>query len=179
MTPEQTRLLAESFSKLEGRLPELGAAVYAKLFEIAPDARPMFKGNMDEQNAKLAKVFAEFVRVQTRSKHFLPVTQQGGEAVIPGVGELGSRHEQTYKVEPRHYAAMREALLNALHSLLGESFNEDIAVAWGEAFTMLSTAMQTRAGQNVEGQAFARLLGERAQDGGGPEAIADRLFGKD
>ncbi len=44
MTPEQTRILAESFKKVEGRLPELGRAVYAKLFEISPESRPLFKG---------------------------------------------------------------------------------------------------------------------------------------
>ena len=40
MTPKQTRVLAESFKKLENRLPELGAAVYAKLFELSPESRP-------------------------------------------------------------------------------------------------------------------------------------------
>jgi hypothetical protein len=55
MTPEQTRLLAETFAKLENRLPELAAAIYEKLFEISPESRPLFKGSMDQQNAKLAR----------------------------------------------------------------------------------------------------------------------------
>ncbi len=176
MTPAQTRLLAETFAKLENRLPELGAAVYEKLFEISPDSRPLFKGNMDEQNAKLAKVFAEFVRVKSRSKHFLPVTQQGGEAVIPGVGPLGSRHEQSYGVEARHYSFMRTALLHALERLLGKDYNEEVAAAWGETFDMLAEAMQKHAGQNPEAQAFARLFGGRTGEAGAAETLADRFF---
>ena len=51
-----------------------------------PNSRRLFKGDMEEQKLKLARVFAEFIRVKTRSQHFLPVTKKGGEAVIPGVG---------------------------------------------------------------------------------------------
>ena len=44
MTPEQAKLVADSFSELEDRLPELGAAVYDRLFYVAPETRSMFKG---------------------------------------------------------------------------------------------------------------------------------------
>ena len=39
MTPEQAKLVADSFSQLERRLPELGAAVYERLFYIAPETQ--------------------------------------------------------------------------------------------------------------------------------------------
>ncbi len=177
MTPEQTRVLAESFRKLESRLPELGAAVYAKLFEISPESRPLFKGNMDEQHAKLAKVFAEFVRVKTRSQHFLPVTKSGGEAVIPGVGPLGGRHETSYGVQAQHYRHMREALLHALERMLGKDFNENVAVAWAETFDMLSEAMQKHAGGNPEADAFARIFSGKSGGNAVNEVTAERYFG--
>ncbi len=47
MTPEQARLLAESFSKLESRLYDLGSLVHQKLFEISPQLRHLFKGDME------------------------------------------------------------------------------------------------------------------------------------
>jgi hemoglobin-like flavoprotein len=161
MTPEQTRLLAESFSKLENRLYDLGSLVYQKLFEIDPNARRLFKGDMEEQKLKLARVFAEFIRVKTRSQHFLPVTKKGGEAIIPGVGALGERHETNYGVGYKHYIHMREALIYAISTLLGSEYNEEIGRAWTETFDMLAEAMQKHAGENPEAAAFARLFHNR------------------
>ncbi len=179
MTPEQTRALGDSFKKLEGRLPELGAAVYAKLFEISPESRPLFKGNMEEQHAKLAKVFAEFIRVKTRSQHFLPVTKCGGEAVIPGVGPLGDRHETKYGVQAQHYRYMREALLHALAKMLGNDFNEKVAAAWAETFDMLAEAMQKHAGGNPEAEAFARIFSGKSASNAVNEVSAERYFGSE
>jgi hemoglobin-like flavoprotein len=174
MTPEQTRLLAESFSKLENRLYDLGSLVYQKLFEIDPNSRRLFKGDMEEQKLKLARVFAEFIRVKTRSQHFLPVTKKGGEAVIPGVGALGERHEANYGVGCKHYLYMREALIYAISTLLGSQYNEDIGRAWTETFDMLSEAMQKHAGQNPEAVAFARLFQGRMPEGDArPQGAAD------
>lgn len=177
MTPEQTRLLAESFSKLENRLYDLGSLVYQKLFEIDPNSRRLFKGDMEQQKLKLARVFAEFIRVKTRSQHFLPVTKKGGEAVIPGVGSLGERHEVDYGVGCKHYLYMREALLYAIKTLLGREYNEEVGRAWGETFDMLADAMQKHAGGNPEAVAFARLFHRRGPEPDAPEqASADSFF---
>jgi hemerythrin len=166
MTPEQTRLLAESFSKLENRLYDLGSLIFQKLFEISPESRSLFKGDMEEQKLKLTRVFAEFVRRRTRSHHFLPVTGKGGEVIIPGIGALGARHELNYGVRPKHYAYMREALLYAVSTLLGSEYNEETGRAWGETFDLLAGAMQKQAGQNAEAVAFARLFHQK----GAPQA---------
>ena len=178
MTPEQTRLLAESFGKLENRLYDLGSLVYQKLFELHPESRRLFRGDMEEQKLKLARVFAEFVRVKTRSQHFLPVTKKGGEAVIPGVGALGTRHEENYGVGCRHYAYMREALLYAISTLLGREYNDEIGRAWSETFDMLAEAMQKHAGGNPEAVAFARLFHRRGPETAVPQqqASADGYF---
>ena len=132
---------------------------------------------MEEQNAKLAMVFAEFIRVKTRSQHFLPVTKHGGEAVIPGVGLLGSRHEESYGVKPKHYACMREALLHAITRLLGNDFNDGVAEAWGETFDMLAEAMQKHAGGHPEAEAFARIFSGKSQGIETNEPTAERYFG--
>jgi hemoglobin-like flavoprotein len=176
MTPEQTRLLAESFSKLENRLYDLGSLVYQKLFEIDPNSRRLFKGDMEEQKLKLARVFAEFIRVKTRSQHFLPVTKKGGEAVIPGVGSLGERHDADYGVGCKHYIYMREALLYAISTLLGSEYNDEIGQAWAETFDMLAEAMQKNVGGNPEAVAFARLFHRRPSEPSVPQPSADSYF---
>lgn len=158
MTPEQTRLLARSFSKLENRLYDLASLVHLRLFEISPESRRLFKGDLEEQKMKLARVFAEFVRIQTRSHHFMPVTGKGGEAIIPGIGALGARHELNYGVRPEHYGYMREALLYAVRALLGRDYTPEIGQAWTEAYDMLAGAMQKQAGENPGAMAYARIF---------------------
>jgi len=161
MTPEQARLLAQSFSKLENRLYDLGSLVFQRLFELSPETRRLFKGDMEEQKLKMARVFAEFIRLKTRSHHFLPVTGKGGEVIIPGIGSLGARHEIVYGARPEHFGYMREALLYAIKTLLGKDYNGEIGLAWSETFDMLAGAMHKHAGENPGGVAFARLFYER------------------
>jgi hemerythrin len=175
MTPEQTRLLVKSFSKLENRLYDLGSLVHLKLFEISPESRLLFKGDMEEQKLKMMRVFAEFVRIRTRSHHFLPVTGKGGEVILPGIGALGARHEINYGVGPEHYGYMREALLYAIKTLLGKDYTDEIGQAWSEAFDMLADAMQKQAGENSGAVAYARLFYPKDGKAGSLMEWSDKL----
>lgn len=175
MTPEQSRLLARSFSKLEGRLYELGSLVHRRLFEISPESRLLFKGDLEEQKLKMTRVFAEFVRIRTRSHHFLPVTGKGGEMIIPGVGALGARHEINYGVRPEHYGYMREALLYAIKTLLGQDYTDEVGQVWSEAFDTLADAMQQQAGENTGAVAYARLFYPKDSTAGSLIEWSDKL----
>lgn len=158
MTPEQTQLLARSFAKLESRLYDMFTLVHLKLFELCPEARRLFKGDLEEQKAKMARVFTQFVRIRTRSHHFMPVTGNGGETIIPGIGALGARHELEYGVRPEHFRYMREAMLYAIRAALGKDYTAEIGEVWGEAFDMLADAMQKQAGENPGAMAYARIF---------------------
>jgi hemoglobin-like flavoprotein len=141
MTPEQARIVADSFSHLESRLPELGAAVYERIFAAAPETRAMFKGDMSDQHKKLVNVIIEFVKLRRRSQHFLPVTGTAGSAVVPGINRLRTGHNSA-GVKSEHYALMRWAILNSLADILGERFDNRAADAWGAAFDMLAETLQ-------------------------------------
>jgi nitric oxide dioxygenase len=141
MTPNQTKLVAESFNQLESRMSELGAEVYSRLFKTAPELRALFTGDMAAQHGKLVRVFDEFVKLRKRSQHFLPATDRGGQAVVPGIDRLRSGHRAT-GVQSEHYAMMRAAILDSLASMLGDKFDSATAEAWGAAFDMLAEAMQ-------------------------------------
>ncbi len=175
MTPQQARLLAESFSKIEGRLHELGSLVHRRLFELSPESRRLFKGDMHEQAQKMAHVFADLARRQRRSQHFMPVTGKAGEVIIPGIGSLGARHEINYGVRSKHYAAMREALLYGIKSLLGSDYNDEIGQVWSEAFGMLANAMQKDAGDDREAVAYLKLS-HRSEEASAPLVLwSDKL----
>jgi hemoglobin-like flavoprotein len=166
MTPQQTKLVAQSFESIKPRLPEIGAMLYAKLFEIAPDARALFKGDMKDQEKKLMLLFSEFVRVRTRSQHFLPVTGDRGQAVIPGIGALHQRHVG-YGVQNQHYGQMREAMMWALTQALQNDFPPDVLEAWSAMFDMMAKSLrETTSGDDPSpAAALGARLGGNASDG--------------
>lgn len=178
MTPHQARLVADSFARLESRLPELGAAVYDRLFHMAPETRAMFKGDMARQHQKLVAVLVEFVKLRRRSQHFLPVTDHGSEAVVPGVRHLRSCHVAN-GVKGEHYALMRRAILNSVAAMLGGEFDETAAEAWAAAFDMLAETIQKPDSATAEevkllSSMFARRFpDENAAGGNGAPSIDD------
>ncbi len=181
MTPEQAKLVADSFTQLEARLPELGAAAYSALFNIAPETRAMFKGDMASQHNKLVNVLVEFVKLRRRSQHFLPATAHGGEAVVPGIDRLRSGH-RVAGVQPQHYGLMRQSILNSVGAMLGDKFGERAAEAWGAAFDTLAETMQKPESATPEeikllSSMFGRKLeNTSSSDAGG--ATLDEFFEK-
>jgi nitric oxide dioxygenase len=141
MTPQQTKLVADSFERIKSRLPQIGAMLYARLFEIAPDARALFKDDMKAQEAKLMEIFSEFARAHSRSRHFLPVTESSGHAIVPGIGPLYHRHV-AYGVREEHYAKMREAMMWALSETLKDDFPPEVMQAWNAMFDMLAKSLR-------------------------------------
>jgi hemoglobin-like flavoprotein len=184
MTPEQARIVADSFSHLESRLPELGAAVYDRIFAAAPETRAMFKGNMSEQHKKLVNVIVEFVKLRRRSQHFLPVTGTAGSAVVPGLNRLRSGHTAA-GVKCEHYGLMRRAILNSLAAMLGDRFDGKVAEAWGAAFDMLAETMQKpESATPEEAKLLSSMFGRKFEaakvnePGGKAGSSAEDFFGR-
>jgi hemerythrin len=157
MTSNQTRILSESYPKIERRIHELGSLIHWRLLEICPECRHLFKNDMEEQVRKMARAFAEFARRDRRLHPFMPVTGNTGEIIIPGIGSLGARHEIDYGVRPKHYAYMHEAMLFAIQTLFAKDYTHQIGHAWSDAFRMISGAMQNQAGDDREAVAYLKL----------------------
>jgi hemoglobin-like flavoprotein len=142
MTPSQIRLLQRSFVNIEPIASEVSAKFYEKFFNLAPETRPMFREDMSYQYAKFMGIIAELVNLHLRSLISLPVTSQGnGEAVMPGVRELGRRHTG-FGVKPEQFAIMRVALMDTLAETLGEHFSPVVREAWEEAYDVLAKVMK-------------------------------------
>lgn len=129
MTPRQIDLVQESWDKIAPIADTAARLFYRRLFEIAPEVRPLFKTSMSEQGDKLLKTLAIAV---------------GGlkqlDTIAPAVEELGRRHTQ-YGAEPPHYDAVGDALLWALEQGLGADFTEEVREAWSEAYLLLAGVM--------------------------------------
>ena len=99
MTPEQVKLVQTSFEKVAPIAPQAADIFYDRLFEIAPEVKPLFLDDMSEQKAKLMSMLATAVT----SLHEV-------EKIIPAVEDLGRRHVK-YGVKAEHYQPVGEALI--------------------------------------------------------------------
>jgi nitric oxide dioxygenase len=129
MTPREITLIQDSFRQVLPNLDSAATLFYARLFELDPSLRPMFRGDMREQGRKLMQMLA------------LAVTSLSQlEQLIPAVRALGSRHAG-YGVREEHYATVGAALLWTLEKGLGPSFTDEVRTAWTDAYALLSTTM--------------------------------------
>jgi nitric oxide dioxygenase len=133
MTPEQITLVKESFAKVAPIAPQAAALFYGRLFEIAPEVKPLFKGDMTEQGRKLMQVLATAVGGLDRLADLVPTVQA-----------LGKRHAG-YGVSDAHYDKVAEALLWTLGEGLGDGFTPAVKDAWVEVYTVLADTMKQAA----------------------------------
>lgn len=141
MTPRQIRLLQRSFALIQPIADRVGMTFYERLFERAPQVRPMFNNDVELQQRKLMNFFAEFVKLHLRSLLTLSVTAaRNPEVSIPGIAALARRHVR-YGVVPEHFAAAKDALFWSFKQHLADEFDQETLLAWNAAFEMISGAM--------------------------------------
>jgi hemoglobin-like flavoprotein len=129
MTPEQVTLVQRSFAKVAPIAEPAAAMFYGRLFEIAPEVKPLFRGDMAEQGRKLMGTLA------------VVVTGLGNlEAILPAASALAKKHV-AYGVKGEHYGPVGVALLWTLERGLGAEWTPDLAAAWTAAYTTLSGYM--------------------------------------
>lgn len=129
MTLHQIALVQDSFSKV-GRVSDATAAVfYARLFEIAPQVRPYFKGDMSEQGAKLMATLGAVVMGLNDIDRIVPIAQS-----------LAIRHVD-YGVQAQDYPPVGAALVFAMEGALGYGFTPELKESWITAYGILSSVM--------------------------------------
>jgi nitric oxide dioxygenase len=133
MTPDQVKLVQESFSKVAPIADQAAVIFYDRLFEVAPQVRLMFPNDMREQRKKLMATLAVVVNGLT----YL-------EAVLPAASALAKRHV-SYGAKPDHYPVVGGALLWTLEKGLGDAWTNELADAWGAAYSTLSGYMISEA----------------------------------
>jgi hemoglobin-like flavoprotein len=133
MTPEQAVLVKSSWAKVVPIADTAAELFYGKLFELDPALKPLFKGDMKEQGAKLMKMINTAVNGLDRL-----------EAIVPAVQDLGARHVG-YGVKAEHYDTVGAALLWTLEQGLGEGFTPEVKDAWAEVYGVLASTMKDAA----------------------------------
>ena len=137
MTPHQKMLVQTSFAQVAPIAETAAGLFYAKLFELDPSLRPMFKGDIKEQGRKLM--------------HMLAVAVSGLDnlgILVPVIKSLGKRHVG-YGVRDEHYETVAVALLSTLELGLGEAFTDEVREAWVTVYWLLADTMKAGAADGV------------------------------
>jgi hemoglobin-like flavoprotein len=129
MTPQQIALVRDSFAKVVPIREQAAALFYERLFAIDPSTRPLFRGDMKSQGAKLIAAIGAVVKSLDRI-----------DAMLDDLRALARRHDR-YGVREEHYASVGAPLLWTLEQGLGFGFTPDVRDAWATAYGLLSSAM--------------------------------------
>ena len=135
MTPEQAILVKSSWAKVLPISDKAAELFYGKLFELDPELKPLFKGDMTEQGKKLMKMINTAVNGLDRL-----------EEIVPAVQNLGVRHIG-YGVKDKDYDTVGAALLWTLEQGLGDAFTEDVKHSWATVYGILASTMKTAAAE--------------------------------
>jgi hemoglobin-like flavoprotein len=133
MTPDQIKLVQETFAKVAPISDKAAVLFYDRLFEIAPQVKALFPKDMTEQQRKLMSTLA----IVVNGLSDLP-------SILPAASALATRHV-AYGAKAEHYPVVGQALLWTLEQGLGKDWTADVAEAWTTAYTTLSSFMINQA----------------------------------
>ena len=135
MTPEQIKLVKDSWAKVVPISETAAELFYGKLFEFDPGVRAMFKGDMKEQGRKLMAILNTAVNALDKL-----------ETIVPAVQDMGKRHV-AYGVKDEHYDTVGEALIWTLGAGLKDAFTDETKDAWIAVYTLVADTMKAAAAE--------------------------------
>ncbi|WP_406685113.1 globin domain-containing protein [Seonamhaeicola sp. MEBiC1930] len=135
MEAKTIELVQGTFKKVVPIADKAAEIFYDKLFDLDPQLKPLFKGDMKAQGAKLMTMIGTAVNGLTNL-----------ESIVPAVQNLGKSHVG-YGVKDSHYDTVGTALIYTLKTGLGKSFTPDVEDAWVEVYTVLATTMKDAANE--------------------------------
>ena len=133
MKPEQITMIKSSWEKVKPISEKAAELFYGKLFELDPQLKPLFKGDMKEQGRKLMAMITTAVNSLDKL-----------DSIVPSVQDLGVRHVK-YGVKDKDYDTVGTALIWTLQTGLGDAFTPALKDAWVTTYTVLASTMKTAA----------------------------------
>jgi len=129
MSPEQIRLVQDTFRKIGPTAPLVAEVFYRRLFEIAPHVRPLFPSSLTDQGAKFMAILSIIV-----------ANLDNMDEIGPAVRDLGRRHAG-YGVSADDYRPVGQALIWTLEQGLRADFTPAVESAWLAALGVLTKMM--------------------------------------
>jgi hemoglobin-like flavoprotein len=135
MTPEQVDLIRKSFDAMWPMRRDIADLCYSRFFELAPDARDLFPGDMEQQRIKLMDMIAALVGSLDQRALFQSLVTHSG------------RQHARFGVQPSQYAALGEALMWSLECKFGASFTAELRESWRALYATVQVEMLRAAAQ--------------------------------
>lgn len=129
MDQKSIALVQESYKKVAPIADAAAQIFYARLFEVAPHVKSLFKNDPKVQGQMLMGALGMAVNGLHKP-----------ETILGAIEQLGARHKG-YGVTANHYGVVGESLLYTLETGLGPEFTPEVRAAWVEAYTLLSGLM--------------------------------------
>lgn len=133
MQEKDIDLVQSSFKKVAPIADKAAEIFYARLFELNPELKKLFKIDLNEQGKKL---MATLGLVVSGLKNL--------EKIVPAAEALAVKHVG-YGVKEEDYTVVGNALLYTLKTGLGNDFTPEVRAAWVAAYTLLSRTMKEAA----------------------------------
>lgn len=130
MTPEQKQLVKSSWDKVKPISQRTAALFYGRLFEVYPEVKPMFKGDMAEQGRMLMSMINTAVQALDNL-----------DSITAPLRNMGARHAG-YGVRDGDYDKVADALLWTLEQGLQDDFTAEVKDAWAAVYGLLAGVMQ-------------------------------------
>jgi nitric oxide dioxygenase len=136
----QAALIQQSFEAVKPIADNAAKLFYARLFELDPSLRPLFRSDMTEQGRKLMALLG-----------VAAANARNPESLRTPLEQLAKRHVG-YGVRLEHFETVGAALLWTLEKGLGEGFTPDVREAWAALYDeiVLIMASQFVAAQPIE-----------------------------
>jgi hemoglobin-like flavoprotein len=129
LTAAQISNVTLSFDRMWPNSTMMADRFYDRLFEIAPETRSLFRGDLVAQKRKFISTLAVLVGSLDNMTGLLSVA-----------GKLAADHVH-YGVKAEHYDAVGEALLWSLARGLGDYWTGEVEQSWRKVFAFLSERM--------------------------------------
>lgn len=133
MTSEQIKLIKKSFDAMWPMRGDIAELCYDRFFELAPEAKALFRGDMGRQRAKLMDMIAALVGSLDQQAIFRSIIANSG------------RHHARFGVRPSQYDALGEALMWGLERKLGTSLTPELMESWKTLYATVQAEMQRAA----------------------------------
>ena len=126
LSVHQIELVQGSFASIALSSEQVARTFYARLFEMDPSLRGLFRGPLPDQGYKLMQMIGTAVMGLDRIQE-----------LVPAIEDLGRRHI-SYGVEKSHYNTVGAALLWTLEAALGDEFTPELREAWAAVYGVLA-----------------------------------------
>lgn len=129
MDSDQIDLVRDTFVQIVLESDAAARSFYDRLFELAPETRLLFRGDMIEQGRHLIEALGRIVTGLSRL-----------DVMRPTLCKLAERHVD-YGVEDRYYAVAGNALMHMVTAHGGSAIDRATVEAWKRAYAMIADVM--------------------------------------